>query len=154
MTEQELIEKQQRCGDQLFAVSRSGKFYRAYGCGAFALARATGYRVIRRPRKCGRFILTAGFPESRLENVLNQIESKGGTIIQRGSDEFFFSGLDGNEDDTLITEQRPNLAPKGMAATKTSGNDRLKESILSFDLSHSTPMDALAFIDKLQRELC
>lgn len=51
MTERELIQQQQELGDSRFLVTRSGKFFSAYGCGAFALARATGYRVMHRQRK-------------------------------------------------------------------------------------------------------
>ena len=39
MTERELIQQQQELGDSRFLVTRSGKFFSAYGCGAFALAR-------------------------------------------------------------------------------------------------------------------
>ena len=46
MTERELIQQQQELGDSRFLVTRSGKFFSAYGCGAFALARATGYRCL------------------------------------------------------------------------------------------------------------
>lgn len=38
MTERELIQQQQELGDSRFLVTRSGKFFSAYGCGAFALA--------------------------------------------------------------------------------------------------------------------
>ena len=58
MTERELIQQQQELGDSRFLVTRSGKFFSAYGCGAFALARATGYRVMHRQRKGGNFVLT------------------------------------------------------------------------------------------------
>ena len=70
MTERELIQQQQELGDSRFLVTRSGKFFSAYGCGAFALARATGYRVMHRQRKGGNFVLTTGFPDdfnARLE---------------------------------------------------------------------------------------
>jgi len=53
MTERELIQQQQELGDSRFLVTRSGKFFSAYGCGAFALARATGYRVMHRQRSGG-----------------------------------------------------------------------------------------------------
>ena len=66
MTERELIQQQQELGDSRFLVTRSGKFFSAYGCGAFALARATGYRVMHRQRKGGNFVLTTGFPESHV----------------------------------------------------------------------------------------
>lgn len=104
MTEQELINKQKEYGDSRFAVTRSGKFFCAYGCGAFALARATGYRVMRRPRKGGHSVLTTGFPESRLANVLEQIAACGGEIVVQEIDSFVFAGIDGSEDDGLVSE--------------------------------------------------
>lgn len=149
MTEQELINKQAAYGDSRFVVTRSGKFFCAYGCGAFALARATGYRVMRRPRKGGVFVLTAGFPESRLANVREQIAACGGEIVVQEADSFVFSGIDGSEDDGLVSEQKP---PKEHKDTDLRKDEvALRERILSFDLSRSTPMEAMLFLDKLQR---
>lgn len=149
MTEQECIQKQQEYGEGFFMVVKSGNFYNAYGCGAFALARATGYRVMRRLRKGGRFVLTTGFPLSRLDYVLAQIEAKGGKIEQCGCDVFFFSGVDGSEDMMLVSEQKPADFHK----EKTNTVDDLREEILAFNLSRSTPMEAMIFIDNLQKRL-
>lgn len=120
MTERELIQQQQELGDSRFLVTRSGKFFSAYGCGAFALARATGYRVMHRQRKGGNFVLTTGFPESHVGKVMEQIIAAGGKIDRQDDGSFVFSGIDG---------------------------------ILSFDLSRSTPMDAMNFIDLLQKRI-
>lgn len=84
MTERELIQQQQELGDSRFLVTRSGKFFSAYGCGAFALARATGYRVMHRQRKGGNFVLTTGFPESHVGKVMEQIIAAGGKIDRAG----------------------------------------------------------------------
>ena len=47
MTEKEILQ-QQEANDQIaFYLIAVGMFYHAYGCGAFALSRATGYRVLR-----------------------------------------------------------------------------------------------------------
>lgn len=152
MTENELILKQRECGDTLFVATRSGRFYHAYDCGAFALARATGYHVMRRPRRGGTFVLTAGFPESRLENVLERIEAAGGRIERRDADCFVFSGIDGSADGTLVSEQKP-AEPRGESGGAKGTGGGLREEILSFDLSRSTPMDAMNFIDTLQKRL-
>lgn len=116
MTEQELIYKQKEYGDSRFAVTRSGKFFCAYGCGAFALVRATGYRVMRCLRKGEHAVLTTGFPESRLANVL---------------------------------EQKPPKEHKDTGIRKDKAT--LRERIMSFDLSRSTPMEAMLFLDTLQK---
>jgi hypothetical protein len=151
MTEQELINKQKEYGDSRFAVTRSGKFFCAYGCGAFALARATGYRVMRRPRKGGHCVLTTGFPESRLANVLEQIAACGGEIVVQEANSFVFTGIDGSEDNGLVSEQKP---PKGHKATGIQKDEAaLREQVLSFDLTRSTPMEAMLFLDTLQRQI-
>jgi hypothetical protein len=94
MTERELIQQQQELGDSRFLVTRSGKFFSAYGCGAFALARATGYRVMHRQRKGGNFVLTTGFPESHVGKVMEQIIAAGGKIDRQDDGSFVFSGID------------------------------------------------------------
>lgn len=80
MTEQELILRQSELGSDSFLVTKLGNFYSAYDCGAFALARATGYSVMRRPRRGGRFVLTTGFPVGRLDAVLSMIGAAGGCV--------------------------------------------------------------------------
>lgn len=149
MTENELIEKQREYGDSLFVVTRSGKFYSAYDCGAFALARATGYRVMRRPRKGGRFVLTVGFPDSRLASVLEHIATCGGNIEQQETDYFVFSNIDSSADEGLISEQ--TTKKKGQDKNIATGD--LRSMILSFDLLHSSPMEAMDFINRLQQHI-
>ena len=56
-----------------------GMFYHAYGCGAFALSRATGYRVLRKQRKHGD-VLVCGFPASQLDTVLQRIREAGEVV--------------------------------------------------------------------------
>ena len=103
MTERELIQQQQELGDSRFLVTRSGKFFSAYGCGAFALARATGYRVMHRQRKGGNFVLTTGFPESHVGKVMEQIIAAGGKIDRQDDGSFVFSGIDGSEAEALVS---------------------------------------------------
>lgn len=149
MTEKELIDRQQEYGDKHFVVTRSGKFFSAYDCGAFALARATGYRVMRRPRKGGHFVLTVGFPESRLESVMEHIAACGGTVERQETDYFIFSNIDGSADETLVSEQK---IPEKHSMAREEENC-LRKQILAFDLSRSTPMEAMNFIDMLQKQI-
>ena len=50
MTEKEILQQQESNGQTAFYLMAVGMFYHAYGCGAFALSRATGYRVLSMPR--------------------------------------------------------------------------------------------------------
>ena len=133
MTERELIQQQQELGDSRFLVTRSGKFFSAYGCGAFALARATGYRVMHRQRKGGNFVLTTGFPESHVGKVMEQI--------------------DGSEAEALVSIPEKTEGGQDRKGSKSSYDNSLQAMILSFDLSRSTPMDAMNFIDLLQKRI-
>lgn len=153
MTENELIQKQQEYGDSQFVVTRSGKFYSAYGCGAFALARATGYRVMRRQRKGDRFVLTTGFPECRLENVLQQIVTAGGVIERQGENDFIFSGIDGSDENGLVFIHTQTKKKQDRNGVHGAANDNLRSMILSFDLLHSSPVEAMDFINSLQQQI-
>lgn len=118
MTERELIQQQQELGDSRFLVTRSGKFFSAYGCGAFALARATGYRVMHRQRKGGNFVLTTGFPESHVGKVMEQIIAAGGKIDRQDDGSFVFSGIDGSEAEALVSSPKKRRAGKTARAAK------------------------------------
>lgn len=118
MTERELIQQQQELGDSRFLVTRSGKFFSAYGCGAFALARATGYRVMHRQRKGGNFVLTTGFPESHVGKVMEQIIAAGGKIDWQDDGSFVFSGIDGSEAEALVSIPEKRRAGKTARAAK------------------------------------
>lgn len=134
-------------------MTRSGKFFSAYGCGAFALARATGYRVMRRPRKGGHFVLTAGFPESRLENVLLRITGAGGKIERQGENDFIFSGVDGSAEESLVCEPARTGQKQEKGGQTKNAEDSLCSIIRSFDLLHSSPMEAMDFINGLQQRI-
>ena len=47
------MERQEQAGNREYYLVLVGSFLHAYGHGAFALARATGYRVMRKQRKWG-----------------------------------------------------------------------------------------------------
>ena len=67
-------------------------FYHAYGNGAFALSRATGYRVLRKHRKGGD-ILVCGFPANQLDMVLQRIREAGGEVEPAGENTFLLRGV-------------------------------------------------------------
>lgn len=81
-----------------------GSFLHAYGAGAFALARATGYKVKRKHRKLGE-VLTAGFPATRIDQVMEKIVAAGGEAapLEDGKT-WLFKGIDGTPDESMIAE--------------------------------------------------
>ena len=106
MTEKEILQLQDENQRNAFYLIAVGMFYHAYGCGAFALARATGYRVLRKHRKHGD-ILTCRFPATQLEAVLPRLREAGGVVEQAGEKTFLFRGLDGTPGESMIAEQNP-----------------------------------------------
>ena len=164
MTEKEVLDLQQQSGNQKFYLILVGSFLHAYGNGAFALSRATGYRVMRKPRKQLGEILTTGFPISQLDSVRNKIYDAGGEIEKVDEKTWIFRGIDGKPDESVISEiinptSGPFLRPSGSkrpfgsSAPKRGGELGLVDEIIGFNLSMSTPMDAMNFIAKLQQQL-
>ena len=160
MTEKEILQQQESSGQKAFYLMAVGMFYHAYGCGAFALARATGYRVLRKHRKGGD-ILVCGFPANQLDTVLQRIREAGGEVEQTGEKTFLFRGLDGTPDETMVEESRGQVHDCSTAAyhatcppdSPLDSDSWLADELLSFNLSLSTPMDAMNLIARLQRRL-
>ena len=153
MTEKEILQEQENNGQKAFYLMAVGMFYHAYGCGAFALSRATGYRVLCKHRKGGD-ILVCGFPANQLDSVLQRIREAGGEVEPAGEKTFLFRGLDGTPDEKRVAEPKkaptPNPSP---ARGEELGGEWLAGELLSFNLSLSTPMDAMNLIARLQRRL-
>lgn len=152
MTEQELIAKHQQSDNVATYLMKVGMFFHAYEAGPFALARATGYRIKRKLRKGGREVLVAGFPAESLDAVIAKLKTAGATII-RHSDTFVeMTGIDGTSNETLADSINPdgNYYRKENERTELR---KLKELIHSFDLVSSTPIEALNFVDRLQKTL-
>ena len=157
MTEKEIMEMQEQRGNKEFFLMLVGKFFLAYGHGAFALSRGTGYRVMKKPRKVG-FVITCGFPVDCLDTVLQRVRSAGGTIESVEPNLYHFTGLDGTPDERMICEQQPKQskaaapvaavspaapAPVVTDLAPTVAVGWLEEAVLSFNLSMSTPLDAM-----------
>ena len=154
MTEKEILQQQELNEQKTFYLIAVGMFYHAYGNGAFALARATGYRVLRKHRKHGD-ILTCGFPANQLDMVLQCIREAGSEVEQTAEKTFLFRGLDGTPDENMISEQKPQTvtSPTKDVPQSEAPFSWLVDELLSFNLSLSTPMDAMNLIARLQKRL-
>lgn len=159
MTEKEILDFQERTGQQVFYLMLVGKFLHAYGNGAFALSRATGYRVVRKHRREGS-VLVCGFPMDRIDTVRQRIRDAGGDIEQLEGSTFRFRGLDGTPDERMVSEQAPKAAAKGSTAQSTAApaapataGGWIEAEVRAFNLSMSTPMQAMMFVESLQRRL-
>ena len=155
MTEREILDKQEQTGNQEYYLMLVGSFLHAYGNGAFALARATGYRVLCKQRKWGE-VLTVGFPASRLDLVRQRVRDAGGGVEQVDQKTFLFRGIDGTPDPAMVSEPartggQTRCEPELKA--DQSPCDWLAEAVRGFNLSVSTPMDAMLFISSLQQRL-
>lgn len=161
MTEQEVLEKQEQNENSCFYLILIGTFLHAYGNGAFALARATGYHVLcRRRRKLGH-VLTAGFPIGQLDRVQKSIEAAGGTVTALPDGKtWLFSGIDGTPDESLVVHPRSLIrreddseAPPDNAPAAAADERWLEKAVLGFELGTSTPIDAMVFLGTLQHRL-
>lgn len=156
MTEQEVIALQDETERRDYYLIRVGKTFRAYGSGAFALARVTGYRVVRKRRKDGNF-LTVGFPERRLSQVCECITACGGELECVDATTYLLRGIDGSADDRLINGPKfthPTAKPSPWFFEREKEELQwLKNAIMGFRISRSTPMEAMLFLSTLQQRL-
>ena len=152
MTEQEILKLQENNGNSAFYLMLIGKFLHAYGHGAFALARATGYRVLRKQRKSGE-VLTCGFPMDRLDTVRQRLRDAGGTIEPLGENTFLFRDLDGTPDLKMVCNPQPKAVSPQERQEPAANDSWLAEAVRGFNLSLSTPMEAMLFIGTLQQRL-
>ena len=159
MTEQEILRQQEANGQQSFYLVLVGKFFHACGCGAFALSRATGYRVMRKQRKWGE-VMVCGFPIDRFDLVRDRIRDAGGDIYSQDDRTWMFRGLNGTPDPQMVCEPAPKPEPKPQELTASTENHPaadgygwLAEAVRGFNLSQSTPMDAMLFVNDLQHRL-
>jgi hypothetical protein len=149
LKEQELINKQEESGNKVLCLMKMGYFFHAYNAGACALARVMNYRVTRKVRRSGLEILTAGFPSDHLPSVLESITAAGGRILSQTDDWVEFTGIDCTAEGIEVVEQEKKpKAPK--EPEESSRESELAKMIRSYDLYSSTPMDAMAFIARLQ----
>ncbi len=149
LKEQELIQKQEESGNEVLCLMKIGYFFHAYNAGAYALARVMNYRVMRKVRRSGLEILTAGFPSNNLDLVIDSITAAGGRILSQTDDWVEFTGLDCTSEGIEVEEQEKRLKVPKVSAGSPQETD-LAKMIRSYDLLHSAPLDAMIFIAKLQ----
>ena len=160
MTEKEILDKQETAGNREFYLILIGRFYHAYGNGAFALARITGYHVRRVQRKMGE-VLVLGFPIDRFDSVRDKLRDVGGDMESVDGKTWKFSGVDGTPDASMVSE--PKQAPSVQPVVSSPSADVhmesapvsnwLEDAVRHFDLSMATPMDAMLFLNQLKQRL-
>lgn len=159
MTEQEVLTRQESTGNTEFFLILIGRFLHAYGNGAFALARVTGYQVRRQQRKVGE-VLVLGFPIDRLDSVRDKIRDAGGDVESIDAKTWKFRGVDGTPDEQMISEPRQTEKPQDAVQSITDGQPTIHvdgswiaDAVRSFDLSTATPIDAMMFLNSLKQRL-
>lgn len=161
MTERQIIERQEQSGNKELLLVLIGGFYHAFEAAAYALGRVTGYKVVRKHRKMGD-IVTCGFAASQIEQVCQRLKEAGAELKQEDEHLWLFSGIDATTDESMIVVKPPRV--KGRTMTIVSSQEPalnfpqadfgwLAEAVKSFNLSMSTPMDAMQFISVLQQEM-
>jgi DNA mismatch repair ATPase MutS len=141
--EQELIKKQEESGNEVLCLMKIGYFFHAYNAGAYALARVMKYRVRKKVRRSGLEMITAGFPIDNLSSVLELITAAGGQILSQTDDWVEFTGIDCTSEGIVVMEPEKKVKLEPQDAN-------VIEAIRSFDLLHSTPLDAVNFVGYLQ----
>ena len=91
--------------------------------------------------------------EIHVGKVMEQIIAAGGKIDRQDDGSFVFSGIDGSEAEALVSIPEKTEGGQDRKGSKSSYDNSLQAMILSFDLSRSTPMDAMNFIDLLQKRI-
>ena len=152
------MDLQEQRGNQEFFLILVGSFLHAYGHGAFALSRATGYRVMRKQRKQLGEVLTTGFPIARLDNVREKIFAAGGEMESLDDKTWIFRGINGAPDTALVSEPLPKpqqaaSQPPAVPGAAAASASWLADEVRRFNLSMSTPMDTMNFVNQLQQRL-
>ena len=150
MTEQDVLRRQEINGQKEFYLINVGQFWRAYGNGAFALNRACGYKVVRKQQTTG-VVFFSEFPKSVFNRVKERVSFLNGTLREVDSRTWIFYGFDGTPDMSIV-QQGPISFPGLSPVQEECCLEELLAEILSFNLSSSTPVDAMMFIIKMQKK--
>jgi len=160
MTEKEILDKQEAADNREFYLMLIGRFYHAYGNGAFALSRVTGYHVRRKQRKLGE-VLVLGFPIDRFDSVRDRVRDAGGEMEPVDGKTWLFRGLDGTPDLSMVSEPKPSPSVQSVVSSPPAEVrmepapeiNWLEDAVRHFDLSMATPMDAMLFLNQLKQRL-
>ena len=160
MTEKEIIERQERSGNEELYLILVGSFLHAYGAGAFALARLMGYRVMRKKRKVLGEVLTTGFPMAQIDRVARRISEAGGHAEQLDNKTWRFGGVDTTPVEVVEKEDPPPKDPpptppveEGESLRAGNVAERVTERVRSFNLVQATPLEAMMFLASLKEQL-
>lgn len=150
MTEQEALAIQEADNDGWFYIFDVGYFSCAYGHGAFALARATGYTVHRLYRKAGD-VFRVGFRAEMIEKVCQQLKEKGLKVETIDNRTRRFSGIDGTPDMAMVVDddKKKEKVPEGNCSDYTYLKD-LRKDLLAINVADCTPQEAIAHLRNLQ----
>ncbi|MCC8187979.1 MAG: hypothetical protein LIP08_10905 [Bacteroides sp.] len=159
----EVLNKQETTG-HLFLV-RQGLFLRGYNSGALMLEKLLGYKAQRVFLKvCAAEVCIAGFPSQNLSRVLATVEKAGGKIVMQNEQTVEIEGLDYPCTPEIIRQypEKEPLSPVATTLPGTSSVPRKQEvttvekiitrRVLDYNLSASTPMEAMLFLSALQKE--
>lgn len=152
MTERQIIERQEQSGNKQLLLVLIGGFYHAYESAAYALGRATGYKVVRKHRKMGD-IVTCGFAASRISQVCQRLREAGAEVEQEDDRLWLFCGIDPTPDESMVCQEQSKNKVTMSVVKPLHSPLSLVEEVLNFPLSQSTPMDAMMFISRLQQQL-
>ncbi len=152
MTEQEVLAKQDSETGSRYYLVHIGLFFQAFGNGAFALHRATGYAVRRLRRKTGD-VFMAGFPSKQIEVVCQRLREKGARVVTYNERLRSFSGIDGTPDLSIVVEPRTPAPKVADHPPEKPDYTWLAEAVKNFNLSATTPIDAVCFIRDMQQRL-
>ncbi len=160
----ELIEKQEATG-HIFLI-RQGLFLRGYNSGALMLEALLGYKAQRMYLKiCKGEVCAAGFPSSNLDRVIAEVKRQGGMIVDQTEGLVEISGLDYPCTQEVIRQHREKerFVPAAFPEKHCREPDIpvlealpyekiVAQRVLSYNLSDSTPLEALLFLNSIQKE--
>ena len=81
------------------------------------------------------------------------VDKVGGDVEQQEEKVYRFYGIVGTPDMSLVSDPKPKAKQEPLANAQTEIENPVISALLSFDLSMSTPMDAMNLISTLQKQL-
>jgi len=136
---------------------RVGLFFQAYGRATFVVARLMGYKIRRVHRTWGD-ILLLGFNALQLDTVRSKMLQHGIALTKEDNEGnlWSFEGGDDTVDETMVQEPTPKnpspSTPVTVPPQMPDNDDRaLAAEVLGFNLASATPMEAMLFLNELQK---
>lgn len=136
---------------------RVGLFFQAYGRAAFVVARLTGYKIRRVHRTWGDIHLL-GFNALQLDAVRATMAEHGITLTKEDEEGnlWHFEGGDDSVDESMVqasAPKSPRFSPPVADPPQVADHDdrALAAEVLGFNLASATPMEAMLFLNELQK---